>query len=551
MSEDILAWLCSGVHGVDDIDKKIEILQGDIAFLQHKREVQVRSGDIVAHLPQEILLMIFEYLPLRGRNTEGPNLAGLHQSFFPCTHVCRRWRDFLVSAPSFWTSLYVSMKKDIAQLFIDRGGHTLPLRLLNAIEKQFIRIDTTIDSLVQHQSSRIRELVIEKFLPKKYIDIVNQSNFPILESLTIASSSESTLRFPPAPNGTSALTPTLRYLELRNISVHNISSPCFSKLSTMKLIDIPNKPALVDLLRAFQRMYRLENLVLNQALRGTIKPISGKIYIPSLKSLEVQDDSIRRVEGFLKYISSPQMRSIIICSSSLEMTPDILASAASAFYALIPPPASHHRCYQLTMAPGPGRSWYQSVHVNPHAIVRLKSGNNEPRTTPPYKFSVTGEDHGGKVSSTFADTLPSTVPPIAVTLQFNRPAEASFNYDSFTKPQNNITKLIIDSLSACEALLLGCTSTEQASSAYYPQLEEVVWVADRGVSHYDTRHVDGILRKREEKGLTVKKLTFMCEASAVVEIESWRSLCSFCGNRHKATEVDVVILESVSSLGIC
>ncbi|KAJ8509459.1 hypothetical protein ONZ45_g8379 [Pleurotus djamor] len=264
MSDDVLVWLRSQVRSVDDIDRKIQAFEKDIAFLRHQRAVQMRSRDIVAGLPQEILLMIFKHLPLR-----------------------RKW----LKAPS----------------------PMLPW--IHASEHN-------------SQSSRIRRLDLELYEPPEFLDTINRSNFPILENLTITSlhpprlDSTTKLDFSPELNAASAIA-TLRYLELRRIGVKNIASPCFSDLSTLKLVDLtlPDKPAFTDLIHGLERMSRLENLVLDHAIRtGTVENMNQtNLLLPSLISLKLRDN-VRNIEALLKLISSKQIESIQIHSIPVGIT---------------------------------------------------------------------------------------------------------------------------------------------------------------------------------------------------------------------------------------
>ncbi|KAJ8516154.1 hypothetical protein ONZ45_g6490 [Pleurotus djamor] len=510
------------------------------------------TSTLVADLPDELLTMIFENLPLGLKTTNAQKvleLNGLRQSFFVCTHVCRRWRHILISVPSFWDTIYVFMEKELAELFSERAGPTLPLRLLND-ERAHRWNGATIGYFIQNHSSRIRELEVNPDRSAEATDLISsitQPNLPMLEHLTIVRTfSWGSFQFFPATESgfeTSAIRPVLRYLHLQEFLPQNIHSPLFSQLSFLKIqFELGNifRLGLTYLLHTLGGMVHLQVLDLKEIISPDVPHTQTPTLtiLPSLTSLVLEED-LHILEVFLRHVSCPHVISARMHAPPYGQADSAhLTSAVAGFLALIPTePRDWHS--RLVLAPNTGSYWTQAIHIYPQREYERGEGEILPGS-PPFKFSIT-QQNGSGLWQSFMRVFPAGAPRIA-TLQFNRPHDLkSFDW-VFHPPETYIKTLLVDSLPTCEGLLLGEGPYRETSEVYYPSIEHVIWVPYKGVDGEDMLDAGSILRERESKGLAVKKLTIVCtpEDHELVTDMAW----------FQQEVMEVKLVESVPSLTV-
>ena len=178
----------------------------------------------VNRLPPEILSRVARYVPDKSaRDT---------RSIIPLTHVCRYWRESIVSTPEVWTLISSRSKSSVTTLSLERSK-AAPLEIdfnLRIRDREFLdllvpRIQNT-RTLTLHNFSSIEEL--NRALPN-----FPQST-PNLQSLTLHPVSNKRGERNRSTDPFESLANTLKHLSLNNFPLY----PSFLRLRSLTQLDL-------------------------------------------------------------------------------------------------------------------------------------------------------------------------------------------------------------------------------------------------------------------------------------------------------------------------
>ncbi|KAJ8454315.1 hypothetical protein ONZ45_g19355 [Pleurotus djamor] len=325
MSSEILKFINSyRTIGIEDIDEKIQNLQDDIACLQQFRKLRIAAGRVVAALPEDILFIIFNFV-YQFLKTEYCFI----RDWTTLTHVCQRWRNVLISSSSLWTIIDPSLSMDLARLWIERSGDSLPLHLQqygNAVWSS--EQGRTASMVLRQQSHRLQTIELRSRDDFHYKDDLERiAEAPSLKSLSICIHHNSpflSTKFPP---------PSIHF---------SPAAPPSSRL----LVDYrdclpPETFQLHHLLRNLAVMEQLEDLSLKNAINTSNESHEindAHITLPRLKHLRL---SHKQINGFdiLLHLSCPSIESMDVqVNSNLPRDHVSVTRITTLFYSHLPPP---------------------------------------------------------------------------------------------------------------------------------------------------------------------------------------------------------------------
>ncbi|KAI0329158.1 hypothetical protein GY45DRAFT_1325413 [Cubamyces sp. BRFM 1775] len=180
------------------------------ALLQIRMQLNLLSP--IGQLPPEILIRCFEYLlpyvpPDLYEHHESPYKFPIHP-LIGITHVCKRWRDVALSAPTLWTCIDDA---NVAQLeeFLTRS-QDVPINV-----NIHLKSSSRTALMLSTHGSRMKRLHLAIHPDPYFIPPLLQFEAPLLECLTISSRSES----PPLSEDFTMLLFRKRVLNLRALAL--------------------------------------------------------------------------------------------------------------------------------------------------------------------------------------------------------------------------------------------------------------------------------------------------------------------------------------------
>ncbi|KAJ8489296.1 hypothetical protein ONZ45_g13642 [Pleurotus djamor] len=220
--------------GTADIDDKIQSLHDDIAFLQRLRNSRLIVGRIIATLPDDILIMIFQ--SVHGLLSAGDRAESPVKVCLGLTHVCQRWRNILLSTAQFWSTVYTSIPAELIPLWLSRSGDLLPLHLTSA--RRRVEVKDTVNLVLTQQAHRLKtiQLMPRGDITTLYKDALEQiQEAPLLETLALTTRVKCTtehIKF--SPTVQDDLAPRLHSLALINC-IMDLNVQFFSRLRTLNI----------------------------------------------------------------------------------------------------------------------------------------------------------------------------------------------------------------------------------------------------------------------------------------------------------------------------
>ncbi|KAI0329162.1 hypothetical protein GY45DRAFT_918789 [Cubamyces sp. BRFM 1775] len=184
------------------------------ALLQIRTQLNLLSP--IRQLPPEVLIRCFEYLlpsvpPDLYEHREGPYKFPIHP-LIGITHVCKRWRDVALSAPTLWTCIDDANEAQLEE-FLARS-QDIPINI-HLRTKSSSRTALVLNT----HGSRMKRLVLAIHPGPYFIPPLLQFEAPLLECLTISSRSES----PPLSEDFTMLLFRKRVLNLRTLAFVGLS----------------------------------------------------------------------------------------------------------------------------------------------------------------------------------------------------------------------------------------------------------------------------------------------------------------------------------------
>ena len=233
----------------------------------------------ISKIPSDIFSLIPEYLD---DDDEDENLVTM-------THVCRGWRELLITRPSLWARLHCE-DTDRTRVYIERSK-SAPLKLslyrrgaANYIEDAFL--------LAVPHLSRLKSLIA--LGPPDILQNLTphiSRPLPLLTKLTIK------LTYGPPPVLNSALfngdLSSLRLLSLTGVVTH-LPWRNMSKLTTFVLCNVPeDKFSITQLLDFFEDAHHLRDITLRYSIPTSSDAPPGRVVsLSCLKNLTIRADSI-------------------------------------------------------------------------------------------------------------------------------------------------------------------------------------------------------------------------------------------------------------------
>ncbi|KLO18980.1 hypothetical protein SCHPADRAFT_899317 [Schizopora paradoxa] len=226
------------------LKRQFQLLAECLSFVQEESERRLNSALLrigVASLPDEILSVIFAFASQcesiqddhnpynRGDRFVSKNVKQFF-SAVSLSHVCRRFRHIILSAPEFWTSIWDNMRPGVVEFCLVRSG-AMPLELFldsfcNAHSHPEFYSDEFSSKLIA-SSPRWRNLTI-KVAP--FDVVMRQSPFESVEAPQLKTLSiHSPLKFPVDPDN----------IESRISACHKWAVPLLQSLNIYQFIPPP------------------------------------------------------------------------------------------------------------------------------------------------------------------------------------------------------------------------------------------------------------------------------------------------------------------------
>ena len=179
----------------------------------------------VNRLPPEIISRIVRYVP--------DNIPADTSQIIPLTHVCRYWRELIVSTPEHWTSISAESSRDLAALSLERAK-TAPLEIY--LSASHMR-EVGWLHLLRPNIRETRSLCVVGLQSAREVTTAFR-NFPLstpnLQSLKIVKSGNPDLRRSADPFEWSAH--SLRHLTLEQVPLY----PSFLNLRALTTLSLTN-----------------------------------------------------------------------------------------------------------------------------------------------------------------------------------------------------------------------------------------------------------------------------------------------------------------------
>ena len=233
----------------------------------------------ISKIPPDVFSLIPGYLE---DDEEDENLVAM-------THVCRGWRELLITRPSLWTRLYCK-NTDRTRVYIERSK-SAPLRLSLYRRENANYLKGAFLLAVPHLG-RLQSLVA-----LGPANILRNLTPHISRPLPLLTELKIEIVYDPAPVLTSALLngdlSSLRLLRLDGV-VTQLPWRNMSDLTTFELSRVPeDKITITRLLDFFEDAHRLRNITLRYSVPASSDaPPERLVYLPWLKHLTIRADSL-------------------------------------------------------------------------------------------------------------------------------------------------------------------------------------------------------------------------------------------------------------------
>ena len=220
------------------------------------------------------------------------------------THVCRSWRNTLLSTPTLWTQIDFSKspKSQQAKGFLSRSGEQ-PLDIYQLFE-QDDHIEPFL-SITLRNMSRLRRLEIFSFL--HYLEDLLESfsvSAPVLEYLHVANETSETERDMELPTMFGGRLPKLTNLSLHSLhtDLRGFSTPSLTRF----IFSTSTDTSIQNLISFFERCPLLEFIHLDFPLtpEPPTLPPKKRVRLTSLKELEL--DQRASTSGLLDHLVLPK-----------------------------------------------------------------------------------------------------------------------------------------------------------------------------------------------------------------------------------------------------
>jgi hypothetical protein len=215
-----------------------------------------------------------------------PGYHGMEKAPIPLTHVCRGWREQLISCPSLWTFLDCA-SVDQTRVYLERSK-TSPLDIYFGRMEYNPFLNDAFLLTIPHLG-RLKSLSITAF-PDILPELTNhflQCRAPLLNKLRICSTPTG---YPPSIQAAifDGDPSSLRELRLCGI-LTNFPWKGLSNLTTFDFRDVPSDEiSVTQLLDFFERAPLLHKVTLYHAFPKTSDAPRGRIVpLPHLKSLDI------------------------------------------------------------------------------------------------------------------------------------------------------------------------------------------------------------------------------------------------------------------------
>lgn len=166
---------CSNVKAVQMIDEEIESYQEKIRALRTRRNTLV----LIAQLPPELLLMIFQFLQALHSHELYSSLN--RRKWITLSHVCTHWRRVSLESPNLWSHIDIDShtgSHNWVKLFLGRSRMTLLTlsAMITPISHDLVRAPLT-------NMGRMRQLLLypESEVGESLLDILETHQAPLLE----------------------------------------------------------------------------------------------------------------------------------------------------------------------------------------------------------------------------------------------------------------------------------------------------------------------------------------------------------------------------------
>ncbi|KAJ8455133.1 hypothetical protein ONZ45_g19041 [Pleurotus djamor] len=328
---------------VEEVDRRIESLEDELHKLRYYRN----QHSTVSRLPTEILASIFKVVALSEGFSRGSlKKTNLRHGRLVITHVCKRWRDIAITNPQIWCIVYTSMRRELAQLFVERS-RSLSLYIATDLNTSRHSEDT-IKYLLTH-STRIWRLEMWN-CPPEAVEGLTQLKAPMLKQVSLTVDDDrhqaSKMTFLSADPDV----PPLRYLSLRNV-LFDLDSPFLSQLRTLKLyytyLVLPEEYH-QKLLPFLSRLQRLRHLELDGAIVPSPTHLEDPVVeMPSLFTLQLRPANLRPTLRVLDHLSLPSLRFFNL-TINVVTNSEILLPLRATLYKMIPHIESPHVRVDIT-----------------------------------------------------------------------------------------------------------------------------------------------------------------------------------------------------------
>jgi len=261
----------------------------------------------INRLPKEVFILIPCFFPRGWDNSWG--YFPMNKPLITMTHVCRSWRNLLLSTPSLWTQIDFSMSTESQQAdFLRRSGNQ-PLDIYQLLENQD-HVEPFL-SITLHNLFRLRELSITSFLPHLERLLRNfSSSAPELKYLEIENERDMTQMDIKLPKIFGGRMPKLTSLSLCSIrtNLRDLNFPTLTRFS----FETGTNISVRDLTSFFERSPSLEFIQISLSYRSQppTPPPRRRLCLAALRELRL--DQIACTTGLLDHLILPKCTEVML-----------------------------------------------------------------------------------------------------------------------------------------------------------------------------------------------------------------------------------------------
>ena len=275
---------------------QVEALEQDVLEIVGLVQSMKNSFTPIGKFPSDIFSLILGHL--EDRDTD--------KTLITMTHVCRRWRELLITRPSLWVRLDCK-NAEKTQVYIERSELS-PLKLSLCDYGGGAYLKDAFLLVVPH-ISRLKSLAINGTAdPLQYLTPHLSCSIPLLSELTINLSCD------PTPVLNTALfngdLSSLCSLTLAGVITH-LPWKNLSELTTFEFSYVEGETSITQLLDFFEDAYHLRDIVLRHSIPPWSDAPPGRVIsLPHLNKLTISADPVHSI--ILDHLSIPAGASLTL-----------------------------------------------------------------------------------------------------------------------------------------------------------------------------------------------------------------------------------------------